>query len=107
MPDEEHRNCPACGEEILATARKCKHCHEWLDGSLHPEATQEQNVVTVEQTGKGWKAAKLTAVVLVVVGIAVVGSDPEGEMAMAGSLAFVGGLLLLLVAIVGAWWCHG
>lgn len=23
--------CPYCGEEILAKARKCKHCGEWLD----------------------------------------------------------------------------
>ena len=24
-------NCPFCAEEILAVARKCKHCGEWLD----------------------------------------------------------------------------
>lgn len=27
----ETKNCPYCGEEILAGARKCKHCGEWLD----------------------------------------------------------------------------
>lgn len=26
----ETKNCPYCGEEILATAKKCKHCGEWL-----------------------------------------------------------------------------
>lgn len=28
---EEKKRCPYCGEEILAIARKCKHCGEWLD----------------------------------------------------------------------------
>ena len=24
--------CPYCGGEILAVAKKCKHCHKWLQG---------------------------------------------------------------------------
>ena len=27
----ETKNCPFCGEEVLATAKKCKHCGEWLE----------------------------------------------------------------------------
>lgn len=27
----EIKQCPCCGEEILATAKKCKHCGEWLE----------------------------------------------------------------------------
>ena len=30
MTDKTKR-CPYCGEEILAIARKCKHCGEWLE----------------------------------------------------------------------------
>ena len=33
----ETKNCPYCGEEILAVAKKCKHCGEWLDGSHQNE----------------------------------------------------------------------
>lgn len=29
--EQQTKKCPYCGEEILAVARKCKHCGEWLD----------------------------------------------------------------------------
>ena len=29
--EQETKRCPYCGEEILAVAKKCKHCGEWLD----------------------------------------------------------------------------
>lgn len=31
--DKETMTCPYCGEEILAKAKKCKHCGELLDGA--------------------------------------------------------------------------
>lgn len=36
METKETKNCPYCGEEILAVAKKCKHCGEWLDKTSKP-----------------------------------------------------------------------
>ncbi len=34
--------CPYCSEQILITAKKCKHCGEWLeDNNEHKRATYE------------------------------------------------------------------
>lgn len=29
--EQQTKNCPYCGEVIMAVAKKCKHCGEWLD----------------------------------------------------------------------------
>lgn len=37
METKETKNCPYCGEEILAVAKKCKHCGEWLPEQPKPK----------------------------------------------------------------------
>ena len=48
MKTRDTRNCPYCGEEILAVAKKCKHCGEWLPKDEEPKEAQEE--VQPEQT---------------------------------------------------------
>lgn len=36
---QETKKCPYCGEEILAVAKKCKHCGTWLDGRDEAKAS--------------------------------------------------------------------
>ncbi|MGN0018516.1 MAG: hypothetical protein ACI37S_05695 [Candidatus Gastranaerophilaceae bacterium] len=42
--ENETKKCPFCGEEILATAKKCKHCGEWLEKSENNEHNSQQKV---------------------------------------------------------------
>lgn len=42
--EQETTKCPYCGEEILATAKKCKHCGEWLE-----QEEEEEEVETIEE----------------------------------------------------------
>lgn len=39
------KKCPYCGEEILAVAKKCKHCGQWLESNGVTSSSVEQNNV--------------------------------------------------------------
>lgn len=40
------RRCPYCGETILSTAKKCKHCGEWLDSNTNPKISSPTSNAT-------------------------------------------------------------
>lgn len=40
----ETKSCPYCGEEILAIAKKCKHCREFLDDSKETHCPNLQSL---------------------------------------------------------------
>ena len=46
---EETRKCPYCSEQILITAKKCKHCGEYLDDSLREENKQKETTVVAKE----------------------------------------------------------
>jgi len=40
--EQGKKNCPYCGEEIMASAKKCKHCGEWLIKAPSPNSPPKQ-----------------------------------------------------------------
>jgi hypothetical protein len=98
--------CPYCGEPILVTARKCKHCGEILD----PDLKTHRQVQTIEATSKPWKLAQLIGALLMTLGIFLLCAGMGGSgagMGVAGAFVALPGLIIYLVARVGAWWYHG
>ncbi len=105
--------CPDCKNEVSGLAPACPHCGRPLRAQ------------TIEQTGKGWKAAQLLAVLAVVAGIAVLAISAtamtgnwqslqdvirevrDSKNAILGCLLVACGFVLGIVARVGAWWHHG
>jgi len=54
---EENKKCPYCSEQILITAKKCKHCGEWLEESKERKGTDwiEKGSVAARSVTKGLK----------------------------------------------------
>lgn len=58
--EQETKNCPYCGEEIMATAKKCKHCGEWLTDRKKPNGKKaNQPKVNVSETEHKGKVSSL------------------------------------------------
>lgn len=46
--EDATKRCPYCGEEILAVAKKCKHCGEWLEDNVPVAEPQPASSLTPE-----------------------------------------------------------
>ena len=77
---QETKKCPYCGKEILAVAKKCKHCGTWLDGrgeaKASTPATPKQdspvNDTPIDKSAKKSSKGKLgKTIISAIVGIAV------------------------------------
>lgn len=53
--EQEKKNCPYCGEEIMASAKKCKHCGEWLIKTPSPPSPPKQPVRKESYFGPKYK----------------------------------------------------
>ena len=64
------KQCPYCSEEILTTAKKCKHCGEYIDGELRKSRAEsaKQEKIVVEQKSSG--AVKFLVILAIIALIA-------------------------------------
>lgn len=90
--------CPDCGREISATAPSCIQCG------------RQMVATTVEQTGKGIKAARglgcLSAILGMLLFVVAAAAGPSPGVAGFGALLLFGGLLTYAGAGLLKWWRH-
>jgi hypothetical protein len=63
------KNCPFCGEEVLTTAIKCKHCGEWLEEQKHTDTEILTPNSSITQFNYKWlRIACLVAIFVSIMG---------------------------------------
>lgn len=62
MKRQETKNCPYCGKEILAVAKKCKHCGKWLEVD---DNTYSKEVRSKRKDSSNWRYLYIVVIVLV------------------------------------------
>lgn len=63
-------------------------------------------VQTVQQTGKSWKLLTLIAVGLLIWSVVTLGQSPDQTRRVLAIMGVMGGVGLLIISKVGAWWFH-
>lgn len=67
--------CPYCGEKILADARKCKHCGEWLYDEENDNNESYENEDSSNSSPLVWKL--LIAIIIVIIAYFTMPSEQE------------------------------
>lgn len=80
--DSNKKKCPYCGEEIMADAKKFRHCGEWLDKTTIDNV--EQPTATKKEAPKSKKitwiiAGGVVIILAVVVGILILSIEKSGS----------------------------
>ena len=74
---------------------------------------KNSQTVTIEKTGKRWKAAQLVSILFMVIGgvVCMIGAPDDVDDSTAllyfGAVIFFIGLASLLATKIAVWWYHG
>jgi hypothetical protein len=68
------KRCPYCGEEIMAVAKKCKHCNSWLEEHAQPLRTSNEiQKRPSTSTNTPWKINRTHIIIGAVAILAIIG----------------------------------
>lgn len=94
--------CPFCGEEILVAAKKCKHCGEFLEGSMVRNTTQ---TAKGDKSGESDKRILPLLIFFCFFGYFGVFAFYANRIAQ-GSFYLIALVVILLLSLLGPWVTH-
>jgi len=101
------QKCPDCGHDVSTRAQACPNCGAPM---MQPSpADSAKKPVTIERTGKSYKAWTIAGIALITLGFltcANYGASGGTGTQVGISLIILGGLVGLLAQATG-WWQHG
>ena len=110
---EETRKCPYCSEQILITAKKCKHCGEWLEEANKREGSswQEKGSVDARSVSKGLKEKEIDDWMMGCFGLvaliaAVLIGSAVSSMFNSSKAGWIIGVIVFIIGavLVGQWY---
>lgn len=101
---EETKKCPYCSEQILITAKKCKHCGEWLEESKERKGStwQEKGSVDARAVTKGLKQKEQDdfnqgCLIFVVLVVAVLVGSGASSLFNSSKVGWITGVIIFIV----------
>ena len=89
QPKAETKDCPYCGELILAKAKKCKHCGELLDAALKKQRRKRSHSSRPALKSRSRTAAQTQVIV-----------KPRGEGCFLQTLNVGCVIIFIIIAII-------